>query len=92
VGCCGGGVLGNDAIYSVALKGEDYIALYDFGERISGLSGYAYRDNNDNGLRDEGTSAYVSVGTVITLYGQTTLGQLVTRAVSTDGFGFYFFQ
>ena len=92
VGCCGGGVLGNDAIYSVALKGEDYIAFYDFGERISGLSGYAYRDNNDNGLRDEGTSAYVSVGTVITLYGQTTLGQLVTRAVSTDGFGFYFFN
>ncbi|MEO6061155.1 MAG: SdrD B-like domain-containing protein [Thermoflexales bacterium] len=89
VGCCGGGSLGNDAIYSVTLKGEDYVANYDFGERISGLSGYVYRDTNNDGLRANASG----VGNAsITLYGLTSLGVLMTRTATTDGYGFYYFN
>jgi len=89
VGCCGGGTLGNDAIYSVTLLGADYVDNYSFGERISGLSGYVYRDSNNNGLRDEG--GYAPGATPISLFGFTTLGQLVTRTTTTN-YGFYYFN
>ncbi len=88
LGCCGG-VLGNDAIYSITVMGGATLDNYSFGERISGLSGYVYVDANNNGLRDDPANGII---TPIWLYGQTALGQLVTRTTSADGYGFYFFN
>ena len=88
LGCCGG-VLGNDAIYSIIVMGGATLDNYSFGERISGLSGYVHVDSNNNGLRDDGGNGII---TPMWLYGQTALGQLVTRTTSTDGYGFYFFN
>ncbi|MBX7214450.1 MAG: choice-of-anchor L domain-containing protein, partial [Thermoflexales bacterium] len=93
VGCCGGGTLGNDAVSSVTVLGADTLAFFYFGERISGLSGYVYQDNNNNGLRDDSYGSYGGVsGAAMTLYGFTTLGQAVTRTTTSDSYGFYYFN
>ena len=88
--CCGA-VVGNDIIANITIPPELYVSGFDFGERLSGLSGYVYRDGNNNGLRDDGLGIGLG-GVPIDLNGFTALGTLVTRSTTTDGYGLYFFS
>ncbi|MBK8834272.1 MAG: choice-of-anchor L domain-containing protein [Anaerolineae bacterium] len=90
IGSGAGGVLAaNDVLGALNLASNTTGTNYVFGERISGLSGYVYRDSNTNGARENGEPGINSI--VVYLYGIDANGPL-TRFAVTPNSGFYFFN
>ena len=67
----------------------DVVAVH--GERTpASLSGYIYKDVDDDGIQDNGEPGIASA--TLTLTGTATInGQAVTNTATTDGNGYYVF-
>ncbi|MBL8794410.1 MAG: carboxypeptidase regulatory-like domain-containing protein, partial [Planctomycetia bacterium] len=65
-------------------------ASADFGLTLGTVSGFVYRDNNLNGVRNTGEAGIANV--VLNLTGTDVNGLAVIRSVQTDENGFYRFQ
>src|SRR5262249_14197903 len=77
-----GGTAGNDQLSSIALASNVQGINNNFGElQPASLSGFAYADTNNNGVKDGGESAIP--GVQITLSGTDDLGP-VSRTATTD--------
>lgn len=91
--CCAAidhfGPAGSNIFYSQ--QGRLYGADNDGSQAYatSTLSGYVYRDNNNNGVKDSGESGIGNV--TIKLTGTDILGHAVTMIVTTNSSGYYVF-
>lgn len=72
-------------------KGDTHAINLDFAEaQRAQISGYVYRDNNDNGVRETGESGIAGVS--IHLIPIDTIAPTPTRTTVTDSNGFYAFE
>ncbi|XQW84976.1 SdrD B-like domain-containing protein [Thalassotalea piscium] len=82
-----GGNITNDTFSAITLTANLSGVNYNFGEQGASISGYVYRDANDNGLRD---TAEVAINNVkITLTGFDDHGFTVNQNTTTDVNGYY---
>lgn len=84
-----GGVLGNDNFSGIALGANESATNYNFGEQGASLSGYVYRDVNDNGVQDGGEQGLA--GVTIMLSGIDGSAMAINETITTDNNGFYQF-
>lgn len=85
-----GGVVSNDRFADITLRSGDDATNYHFGELASSsLSGFVYRDKNNNGLRDPDEKGIE--GVLITLTGTDDLGNTILMTTRTDINGRYRF-
>ena len=84
-----GGLLANDEFSSITLAATTTGIDYNFGEQGSKISGFVYRDQNNDGLKGVGEIALS--GVKIDLFGTDKLGAVVSRTINTDNAGFYQF-
>ncbi len=80
---------GIDSIRFITITPGSTATGYSFGERRTGLSGYVYRDLNNNGAREGGEAGIIYA--VIELTGTQFNGALVDVFVSTSDLGYYSF-
>nr|WP_298719688.1 SdrD B-like domain-containing protein [uncultured Steroidobacter sp.] len=84
----GGDASVNDQIGAIVLTDQDGTG-YNFGERPGSISGRVWRDANRDGNLDATEVGIANV--TITLTGNDTLGNPVTRSTTTDATGNYSF-
>src|SRR5262249_42879741 len=85
-----GGTVSHDQIANISLPSGGGSTGNNFGElKASSLSGHAYVDANNNGVKDPGEAAIA--GVTITLTGADTNGP-VNQTATTDASGFYQFS
>ena len=95
VGTFGGapvGTVAGDTFTVPAPAGQDGVG-YNFGEvpaPTATVSGFVYRDRNNNGLRAAAGEPGI-LGVVVVLSGTDDLGATVSRTATTDANGFYSF-
>lgn len=85
----GGGVAGNDVFSAIGIAANQAEINYNFGELGSTLSGYVYRDVNDNGFLEGGEEKISNVS--ITLTGVDGDGFTINKTTTTNSSGFYQF-
>ncbi|WP_295762062.1 SdrD B-like domain-containing protein [Undibacterium sp.] len=88
-GGVGGSSGGNSQFSAIVLGAGQNAANYLFGEKTGSISGYAYYDANNNGIKDAGESGIA--GVVITLSGTAASGAVPCSPcqVTTAGDGSY---
>jgi len=85
-----GGIVTNDRFASINLSNGSIAAEYHFGELApSSLSGFVYRDKNDNAIKDADEKGIE--GVLITLTGTDDQGNSVQLTTRTDANGRYRF-
>lgn len=84
-----GGTKNNDDFSNIGLGVNQSGVNYNFGELGATLSGYVYRDVNNNAILDGGENRINNVK--ITLTGIDNNGFNINRNTTTDGNGFYQF-
>lgn len=93
VGNLGGvvsGVLGDDQISQIVLGGYQFAENYNFGEvKAAKLSGYVYKDLDNDAKKESGESGIKSV--TIKLTGVDDFGNAVSMTLCTNSSGYYEF-
>jgi protocatechuate 3,4-dioxygenase beta subunit len=85
-----GGILSNDRIDQINLPGGVTALGYHFGEVVPAtISGFVFRDSNNDGLINNGERGIANVQ--VTLTGTNDLGQRVNLTMLTQGDGYYEF-
>lgn len=84
-----GGTLANDNFSGISLGQSQTATNYNFGELGTAISGYVYRDNNNNAIKD--ISEQGIAGVRITLTGTSLDNQTVNKTVSSASSGLYQF-
>ncbi|MFO1502612.1 MAG: SdrD B-like domain-containing protein [Steroidobacteraceae bacterium] len=87
-GSLGGSTAVNDRISAIAVTDANGTG-YNFGELSATISGRVWRDVNRNGTLEAGEVGIA--GVTLTLTGTDTLGNAVSRTVTTDASGNYSF-
>ena len=83
----GGNTATNDTFAAITLTANQSGIGYNFGEQGGSISGYVYRDPNDNGIFDTGEAAISNVQ--VTLTGTDNNGFTINLTSTTDTNGFY---
>lgn len=90
-GSVGGNISVNDQISNIQLTAGTNAYDYNFAELYGGkLSGYVYKDGDNDGRKDSGERGIEGVKILLT--GTDVLGRVINRWVYTDCNGYYEFE